>query len=715
LQDNGSWRGPSSVWQDGGIRNHHWQMVGFGDGFETLPDPRDSTQGYSLWQGGNLMRWNARTGETKIVKPAPGVLGSGSALLASNSSNDLSAPPPQGTKLRFNWNAALAIDPLEPGTVYLGSQFVHRSRDRGDTWETISPDLTTNNPEWQKQDESGGLTRDVTAAENHTTLVSIAPSPVERGVIWAGSDDGRLHVTRDGGRTWSSVEKAIPGVPANTWIPHIEASPHQGGTAFVVFDNHRRSDWTPYAYRSDDYGRTWTSLASKDLRGYCLVVRQDPVKKELLFLGTEFGLYASFDGGARWTHLKKTLPTASVMDLAIHPREHDLVIGTHGRALFVLDDLRPLRAMSEAVLKEPLRLFEVPDAQQYWPKPDDGGFGFGAGEFRGPNRPYGAMITYSLNLPGLPLQDEDKEKERKERERQEKRRAEASRPAEAKPGEKPPAAGAAPEPKPAEPKSEAEKALAEEEPKVEITVSDSSGKTIRTFKAPARLGVNRAAWNLRRDALKQLPRREDAPPLEEEPSGPEVPPGTYTVNVRYEAHESKQTVKVLADPRSRNTAEDWQRRWDAIQRAAALADAAAEAVWRIRRTRDDVGVVDRKLRQRAEDAGEKDKKKIEEQPLVKAGARLKEGLDALEKRLWASPETKGIVAETDVLSQVFYPLFYIQSSWDPPTPTHLEFLRQGEARLNAYLADLGAFFDKDVAAYRSEVEAARIGLLAATP
>lgn len=668
LQDNGSWRGPSSVWQNGGIRNYQWLEVGGGDGFDVQPHPRDSQVGYSLWQGGNLMRYDLRTGEQRLIKPAE----------------------PAGVKLRFNWNAGLATDPFEPDTVYLGSQFLHVSRDRGESWTTISPDLTSNNPEWQKQETSGGLTPDVTAAENLTTIVAIAPSALEKGLIWVGSDDGRVHVTRDGGKSWTSVEKNLKGVPENTWVPHIEPSRFDAGTAFVVFDNHRRSDWTPYVFRTDDYGRTWKSLAAPDLRGYALKLAQDVVKKDLLFLGTEFGLYVSFDGGARWTHLKKTIPTASVMDMAIQPREHDLVIGTHGRAIWILDDIRPLRAMSESALAEPLKLYEIADAQQHWRRNEEGGFGFGASEFRGANREYGSILTYSLNLPGLPLHDEEQERARKETQRREQRAA------------APPATG--------ETENKDEK---EPEPKVEIQVADASGRVVRTFKGPARLGVNRAVWDFSRDALKQLPQPEDAPPQQQETTGPELPPGAYTVTVKYESHSASQTVKVLPDPRSKNTAADWQKREDAILAGSAVWDRVADAVWRIRRTRDDVGVVQQKARQVAEAGGEKDKKKLDELPLVKAGDTLKQGLTKLEKRLWQAPETKGITADTDVLSQAARPLFYVQSSLDAPSPTHLELLRQAEARVDAFLAELDKFFEADLAAFRKQVEEAKLGLLQA--
>ncbi|HJS58176.1 MAG TPA: hypothetical protein VKA01_08760 [Vicinamibacteria bacterium] len=676
LQDNGSWRGPSSVWQQGGIRNYHFLETGGGDGFETLPNPKDSQQGYSLSQGGHIMRWDIRTGEQRLLKPAEA---------------------PDGPRLRFNWNAALATDPFEPDTVYLGSQFVHRSRDRGETWETASPDLTSNNPEWQKQDESGGLTPDVTAAENHTTLVAIAPSAVTQGVIWTGSDDGRIHVTRDGGKSWDSVEKNVPGVPANTWVPHVEPSRFDAAAAFVVFDNHRRSDWTPYVYVTGDYGKTWRSLATPELRGYALAIRQDLVKPELLFLGTEFGLYVSVDAGESWTHLKKTLPTASVMDLVIHPREYDLVIGTHGRALYILDDIRPLRALTQAALDAPLTLFAAAPAQQYWQRNEEGGFGFGGGEFRGQNRAYGALLTYSLNQPGLPVQDDDKERARKEREREDTRRAAAIMAKEREKEEVPKREG----------KNEEDK-----EPKVDVEVRDAAGQLVRRFKGPARLGVNRVAWDLKRDPFKAYPRGEEAAEEDEdEQAGPEVPPGSYEVSVKYGDHEGKTRVDVVADPRSRNTAADWQRRWDAILKAGAARDAAVTAALRIRRTRDDVEILQRKAREVAEAAGERDKKKLAELPLVKAGETLKESLTKLEKRLWQAPESKGLLPDTDVVSLVGLASWQLQSSWEPPSPTQLQHLARAEEKLAAFQKDLEALFAKDVAEFRAKVGEAKLGLL----
>jgi len=225
-------------------------------------------------------------------------------------------------KLRFNWNAAIAIDPFDPQILYYGSQFLHKSRDKGQTWEIISPDLTTNNPEKQKQAESGGLTKDVTFAENHCTIITIAPSPVQKGVIWVGTDDGQVQLTRDGGNSWQNLSskftvKKRSLVPVGTWVPHIEASHHEAGTAYVVFDDHRRANWTPYVFMTKDFGQSWQSLATSTIDGFAHVIKEDPVQKNLLFLGTEFGLYVSFDGGKKWMKWTSGLPTVPVRDMVI--------------------------------------------------------------------------------------------------------------------------------------------------------------------------------------------------------------------------------------------------------------------------------------------------------------------------------------------------------------------------------------------------------------
>jgi photosystem II stability/assembly factor-like uncharacterized protein len=755
LQDNGSWRGPSATWDQGGIPNAAWSLVGGGDGFGTLPDPRDPSVGYSMAQNGYLTRWDLKTGELKDARPAP----------------------PEGVKLRFNWNAGIAQDPFEPGTVYYGSQFLHKSTDNGRTWTTISPDLTTNNAAWQKDSESGGLTPDASGAEAYTTILAIAPSPLTRGVIWVGTDDGRVQLTRDGGKSWTSVEGNVRGAPSHSWVAEIRASRFDAGTAFVVFDDHRRSNWTPYVYRTDDFGKTWKSLATKEIRGYALAIEQDPVDKRLLFLGTEFGLWISGDGGAHWLRYKYGLPTVPVMGLVVHPRDRDLVIATHGRALYVVDDIRPLAGLDAATLAEPLHLFPIAPAQQHWQRFTSSGFGQGAGHFQGENRPYGALITFSLSGPDLPLADQERERERKQSERT----AAAARAAAAKQGEEKagepaapaaktapgkaaaaektaaetaagpaaPATGAAHPEEKAEKAENAEKKTEEEKPggkdaagkqapeppKAQIEVIDASGKVIRHFKAPVKLGINRVTWGLERDDWKEPPPGPGQPPPQEDPAGPEMPPGTYTVTVKFRGHDAKATVEILADPHSKNGPADWQQRWTAISRSGALQQAAAEAIERIGRIRADVDAAAAKAKKAAEErkraaagksrAADEDKKmaagKSEAQqdeaasPLAGAAEKLGKKLDELEKRLWVRPDAVGIREPDDIADQITIAGGAITQQWDPPSPTQLEVLRQAADRLDKFLDDFNRFCATDVAAFRKQVVEANAGLLAEEP
>jgi len=369
LQDNGTWVGPSRG--AGGIMARDWEVINGGDGFHVFVDPSDPDFVYVEYQGGNVSRLQRSTGETKDIKPYP----------------------EEGEeKLRFNWNAPLHVSASNPGTLYLGAQYLYRTRDRGDSWDRISPDLSTNDPEKQKQDESGGLTIDNTTAENHTTIVTISESPVNAAVIWAGTDDGNLQVTRDDGASWTNVVKNVRGVPRATWVSHVEASRHDEATAYVTFDGHRTGDMTTYVYRTRDYGRTWESLVSDAIEGYAHVIKEDLENPSLLFLGTEFGLYISLDGGQSWAHFTYEFPRVAVHDLAIHPREHDLIIGTHGRGIWILDDVTPLRSLSSEVLDADVALLPTRPNVQYI----GGGMSWfsGTDEFIGRNPSTAAAIVY---------------------------------------------------------------------------------------------------------------------------------------------------------------------------------------------------------------------------------------------------------------------------------------------------------------------------------
>ena len=416
LQDNGSWFGPSTVWESRGIMNAHWRRVGGGDGFSVFNDPSDPDYGYSMSQQGNLLRFEKETGQRVGIQPVH----------------------PDGLYLRFNWNAGLNVDPFDPNVLYLGSQFVHRTRDQGRSWEIISPDLTTNEPEKQLQDQSGGLTLDATGAENHTTILSISPSPLQRGLIWVSTDDGNVQITEDDGSTWRNVGDRIPNVPRGTWAPHVEPSAHDVRTAYVVLEDHRRGNWLPYVYKTDDLGDSWKILSDRGIDGFVHVIREDTVEPNLLFLGTEFGLRVSVDGGNSWMHWTHGVPPAPVRDLRIHPRDHDLVLGTHGRGAFVIDDIRPLResARDPGLADEPLRVLPMAPAQKYETAEAIGYRSVGHAMMFGENRPYGALINYWVGR--------------------------------------------------------------ESDADAQIEILDSRGESVHSFAGSTEVGVNRVIWDLRR-------------------------------------------------------------------------------------------------------------------------------------------------------------------------------------------------------------------------
>ncbi len=337
LQDNGSWGGPSATYDYQGIKNSDWYMIGGGDGFFTQVDPTDHNIIYSNWQMNNIYRHDLRIGRGKNIRP-----------IASR----------KKTPYRYNWNSPIHISPHDPKTVYTGGNFLFKSTDRGQSWEIISPDLTANDP--AKQIDSGGpITPDNTGAEMHCTILTVAESPVEKDVIWVGTDDGNVQITRDGGKTWTNVVKNIPGLPSNTWCACIEASHFEKGKAYAAFDGHRHDDYRTYVYKTTDYGKTWTSLKADLPFGWVHVIREDLINKQLLFVGTEFGIYASMDEGTSWFSLKNNLPTVAVRDIAIHPREKDLIIGTHGRGIWILDDISPLEEMTEEVLASDGHVFNI--------------------------------------------------------------------------------------------------------------------------------------------------------------------------------------------------------------------------------------------------------------------------------------------------------------------------------------------------------------------
>lgn len=370
LQDNGSWMGPSK--KPGGITNSSWKNVGFGDGFYTYADKTDPDLVYSQYQGGRISRTNIKTGESKYIKPFPA----------------------EGTEnLRFNWNTP-AVFGKKSGWLYVGAQYLYRSKDKGDSFERISPDLTTNDPSRQQQEKSGGLTIDNSTAENNTTIFTVSESPLDENVIWAGTDDGNVQVTTDGGKTWTKLNDAIPGLPPLAFISYIDADNFNRQAAWVTVDAHRNGDMKPYVFFTGDLGKTWKSLATTDIKGFCHVIRQDIVNPDLLFLGTEMGLYISNDRGTTWVRFRNKVPQTGVYDLAFQERENDLVIATHGRGIIIIDDITPLRHLTPAIMDQEFAF--LPVRPYYFPSGTGTQDFQGDSEFTGTNPSSSATVCYYL-------------------------------------------------------------------------------------------------------------------------------------------------------------------------------------------------------------------------------------------------------------------------------------------------------------------------------
>jgi photosystem II stability/assembly factor-like uncharacterized protein len=468
LQDNSSWVGDSQY--PGGITNSRWENIFGGDGFWVFADPSDHDSIYAESQGGELGRVNRKTLEIRGLKPLPGY---------------------KEGKLRFNWNTPLHVSPN--GTLYIGSQFLFRTRDHGQSWERISPDLTTNDPAKQKQEESGGVIVDNSSAEMHTSIYTISESPKNANVIWAGTDDGNVQLTRDGGKTWTNVTANVPGLPKNAWVSYIDAGHFDEGTAYASFDLHTFGDMRPYAYRTADYGKTWTPVVAQNgnVRGYAHVIRQDLVNPNLVFLGTELGLWISLDGGNQWAQYKGAdLPNVAVRDLVIHPRDNDLVIATHGRGIWIVDDITPLRALTpENLARESFFIDSKPAVQRIRAF---GGWVNGDAAFEGPNPPNDAVITYY----------------------QKKRHIFGD---------------------------------------LKLEVLDAEGKVVGTIPSGKRRGLSRVTWSMREKAPRIPPAASGAGSAT---TGPRVLPGTYTVRMTREKNVYTTPLQVVGDPRAKYSIDD---------------------------------------------------------------------------------------------------------------------------------------------------------------
>ena len=371
LQDNNSWYGPSS--SPGGVEARDWKKVGVGDGYRVLPHPTKKLIYSEMTGAENVWRYDPEKDQAKTIQP-----------LATKGD----------PKLRFNWNAPMAISAFKPDRFYMGSQFVHRSEDMGETWVKISPDLTTNDKLKTEQGNSGGLSRDNSGAENYCTIFTIAESPLDENIVWAGTDDGNLQVTKDGGKTWVNTTPNIVGLPKNTACWHIEPSQYGKGNAYAVFTGYQKGDMATYTYKTTDFGATWKSVVTNEIVGFARNIQEDYENENLLFLGTEFGLYITIDGGKSWMKFTNNMPSVSVHFIDLHKKTNDLVLGTHGRGIIIIDDISPMRQLNEQSLSKDLHFFSTKVATI----PEANGFGTTSTEtqFVGENASTSARIVYYL-------------------------------------------------------------------------------------------------------------------------------------------------------------------------------------------------------------------------------------------------------------------------------------------------------------------------------
>jgi photosystem II stability/assembly factor-like uncharacterized protein len=487
LQDNGTWTGPSRTREPAGIMNEDWRMISFGDGFYAINHPDDPELYLTESQAGNIVRTDMRNREQQSVDPYAG--------------NNGGAAETQ--KYRFNWNSPIIPSPHDKNTVYLGGNVIFKSTDFGKSWAKISEDLTTNDK--TKQKEAGGpIAMENSSAEYYCTIISIAESSRQAGMIWAGTDDGNLQLTTDGGKSWTNLIKNVKGLPDASAVSHVEASRVNTATAYVAFDRHKLDDYRPYVYKTTDGGKSFKNVTDNlPKNAYVHALCEDPKNPNLIYAGTELGLYASYTGGENWISLGlKNLPNVAVHDILVHPRDNDLILATHGRSFWVFDDATPIQQMSQTVLNSEATLFDVRPGLRFTTRFTR--YGIGDAVFTGPNPPSGALIHYYLK-------------------------------------EKPDA-----------------------KVSVKIQILDAGGKLVREIANPAKeIGINRVVWDLSTEGSKL--RR---PPTEEQlqnfgtPRGPQVMPGIYTVKLIIGDKSQEKKVEVRVDPTVKVTTEDLQVQYD---------------------------------------------------------------------------------------------------------------------------------------------------------
>ncbi len=576
LQDNGCWVGPSATIYNNGIRKRDWYTIGGSDGFFAVPDLNAPHLVYTDLEGGSITLLDRNSGVARNVTPYPKDVGpTGSPIF--------------NYRYRFNWNPPIAASPHNPSVIYFGAQLIFKTVNQGYSWEIISPDLSTNDK--SKQQSSGGeIVTDNTAAEFHCTILTIAESPVRAGIIWAGTDDGNIQVTQDGGKKWTNTIANIKGLVPNPWIPTIEASHYDAGTAYVAVDRHQDDDFAPYAFKTTDYGQTWTRITG-DLpaKGYVHVVREDPKTRNLLYIGTELGIFASWDGGGHWVSIRNDMPPVAVRDIAIHPRENDLIVGTHGRGAYILDNITPLQQLAQAKATDAFLFDILPGVRHQLASRDAS---VGAKDYGAPNPPSGAMVDYYLKAAGTE--------------------------------------------------------------QVTITIADKAGKALRTLRnQPNRAGINRVIWDLRVDGPQMAPGGGPGAMPGSSGRGaaggdrggagggggggrggggsPQVVPGDYVITLQVGSKQVTKPVRVVLDPKVKVSQADLQLQFTTAQEVQALAVTVGDLVNRVEElTRQLTAAADPAQRAALDQLNQLHGKLVRECTMsYRCGAKLRENVSSL--------------------------------------------------------------------------------------
>lgn len=615
LQDNGTWTGPSRTREPSGIQNDDWRMISFGDGFWVLNSADDPDLYLSESQGGDIVRTDMRTREQQLVVPYMG---------------DDSGPA-EAAKYRFNWNSPIVPSPHDKNTVYLTGSVVFKSTDFGKTWTTISPDLTTNDKSKQKS-AGGPVAFENSGAEYYSTIISFAESPLKTGTLWAGTDDGNLQVTTDGGKNWSNVVGNVPGLAANSPVSHVEPSRVEPNLVYVAFDRHMLDDRHPYIFKTTDGGRTFQSITGNlPADAYVHIVREDPRNARLLYAGTELGLYVSYTGGNSWTSLAlKNLPNVAVHDIIVHPRDNDLIIATHGRSIYVLDDATPIQQLTPDVAREDAHLFDIRPALRYATRMTR--YGIGDKVFNGQNPPYGALVSYYLR----------------------------QRP--------------------------------DDKTKVRIQILDERGKVVSEIENVAKeRGLNRVNWNLRYGG--PTVRR---PPSDEEVQftggarGPQVLPGTYTVKLLVGDKSYEKKVDVRLDPTVSVPESDLRETLEMMMRLRDMQTATNNALHTLDSLKSQIEFVERTVRDRL---GASNVPKDLADAIAAQKKRVEELSDKLAQPENAGLGLPGGVQLSDRIGALF---FTLDSTDAAPTPAAREFYADLQKEFDAKIGEVNRFLSDSV-------------------